>query len=77
VLRFKLFLFGLFSAGFFFLCYCVYAQAIPDSLMNKLHNATDDSIKIRTMLDIGESSEATSITTSLNYYRQAFASAQN
>jgi two-component system NarL family sensor kinase len=76
VLRLKLFLFGTFSAGFFFLCYYLYAQSIPDSLVYKLNNTKDDSVRIRTLLDMGEASEATSINSSLNYYRQAFSAAQ-
>ncbi len=47
------------------------AQTIPDTLLTKLRNATTDSAKARTLLDIGESIEAVAPNTSLRYYRQA------
>jgi two-component system NarL family sensor kinase len=47
------------------------AQSIPDSLVFKLNNAADDSVKIRTLLDIGESVEATETEKSFTYYQEA------
>lgn len=76
MLSLKLFLFEIFSAGFFFLCYCLYAQTAPDSLIVKLNNTKDDSIRVRTLLDIGEAMEATAISASLSYYQQAYIGAQ-
>lgn len=52
-------------------CNYSFAQVIPDSLLKKLNNAASDSVKARTLLDIGETIEATSTEKSLDYYRQA------
>jgi len=76
VFRLKLFLFGSLSAGFFFLCCYVLAQTIPDSVEFKLNKIKDDSLRVRTLLDIGEATEAVSINASLGYYRKAFGEAQ-
>ena len=76
VFRLKLFLFVSLSAGFFFLCFCVLAQTIPDSVQFKLNNIKDDSVRVRTLLDIGEATEASSINASLGYYRKALGEAQ-
>jgi len=50
-------------------CFC--QAAPPDSLIKKLHAATDDSVKVRTMLDIGEAIEEERPKESFNYYNQA------
>ena len=47
------------------------AQIIPDSLTRKLNTATNDSVKARTLLDIGETIEETSPEKSFDYYKQA------
>ncbi len=52
-------------------CNSSYAQNIPDSLLHKLDNAQNDSIKARTILDIGEAIEAAYPEKSLAYYQQA------
>jgi two-component system, NarL family, sensor kinase len=49
----------------------VFAQTGPDSLIKKLNAATNDSVRARTMLDIGESIESRETVKSLDYYRQA------
>lgn len=49
------------------------AQGVPDSLLHKLNSAANDSIKARTLLDIGETIEATLTEKSLAYYQQALA----
>ncbi len=49
------------------------AQNIPDSLMQKLGAAVNDSVKARTLLDIGEEIEATLTEKSFDYYQQALA----
>src|SRR5258705_7715768 len=54
-------------------CNCSYAQDIPDSLLKKLNNAANDSVKARTLLDIGETIEATATEKSFDYYQQALA----
>ena len=54
-------------------CNDSYAQDIPDSLLQKLNNAVNDSVKARTLLDIGEAIEATLTEKSFDYYRQALA----
>jgi two-component system, NarL family, sensor kinase len=54
-------------------CNCSYAQGIPDSLLYKLNNTANDSVKARTLLDIGESIEAISTEKSFDYYQQALA----
>jgi two-component system NarL family sensor kinase len=51
----------------------VYSQDIPDSLLRKLNTAPNDSVKARTLLDIGETMEATSTEKSFDYYQQALA----
>ncbi len=48
-----------------------FAQTVPDSLLNKLKLVTNDSIKAITLLQMGESVEATAPEKSLAYYRQA------
>ena len=48
-----------------------HAQTVPDSLVNKLKLATNDSVKAMTLLAIGESVEPTVPEKSLDYYRQA------
>jgi signal transduction histidine kinase len=48
-------------------------QTIPDSLLNKLNHASNDSVKTRTLLDIGESIEETFTERSFIYYQQALA----
>ncbi len=52
-------------------CSDVHAQNIPDSLLNKLNHAANDSVKTRTLLDIGEMLESTAIEKSFGYYQQA------
>jgi two-component system NarL family sensor kinase len=54
-----------------FCCVTSYAQNIPDSLLNKLKSAPNDSVKARTLLDIGESIEDIATEKSLDYYHQA------
>jgi len=54
-----------------FCCYGIYAQDIPDSLQHKLNQAANDSVKARTLLDIGEAIEATATVESFGYYQQA------
>ena len=44
--------------------------------MKHLINATNDSVRIRAMLDLGEFSEATSLESSRNYYFRALGAAQ-
>src|SRR5687767_6686244 len=56
-----------------FCCYVVNAQDVPDSLLQKLNQAADDSVKARTLLDIGEAIEATATEKSFDYYQQALA----
>ena len=56
-----------------FWCGTAIAQQIPDSLINKLNRAPNDSVKARTLLDIGETIEAVSTEKSLDYYHQALA----
>lgn len=48
-----------------------FSQNLPDSLLKKLNTATNDSIRVRTILAIGESIESRSTENSLIYYRQA------
>jgi two-component system NarL family sensor kinase len=55
----------------FFLHENILSQTIPDSLTNKLEHAANDSVKTRTLLDIGEAIEEEVPEKSLNYYQQA------
>src|SRR4051794_24640863 len=57
-------------------CTTVTAQNISDSLATKLRNASSDSVRARTILDIGEGQEATSIESSMHYYNMALAIAE-
>jgi len=54
-----------------FLCNISFGQTVPDSLLHKLNQAPNDSIKARTILDIGEAIEATATEKSFAYYQQA------
>jgi two-component system NarL family sensor kinase len=54
-----------------YLCNSAFAQTIPDSLVNKLNSASNDSLKTRALLDIGEAIEATQTEKSFSYYQQA------
>ena len=56
-----------------FCCNCTDAQDIPDSLLHKLNAAPSDSVKARTLLDIGEAIEATATEKSFGYFQQALA----
>ena len=47
------------------------AQNIPDSLLQKFTTASNDSVKAITLLEMGESIEATTPEKSMDYYRQA------
>src|SRR5437763_1696498 len=49
----------------------VCSQNPPDSLLKKLNSATNDSIRVRILLAIGESIESRSTENSLVYYHQA------
>src|SRR5436190_15330791 len=51
----------------------IISQSIPDSLTYKLNTAANDSIKTRTLLDIGETIEATTTEKAFDYYQQALA----
>jgi signal transduction histidine kinase len=53
-----------------------FSQDPPDSLLKKLNAATNDSVRARTILDMGESIESRSTEKSLIYYRQALQLAQ-
>ncbi len=53
-----------------------FSQDPPDSLLKKLNTATNDSVRARTILDIGESIESRSTEKSLIYYQQALQLAQ-
>ena len=57
--------------GVLFLYAKAYSQNIPDSLTDKLNKATNDSVRARTLLDIGEAIEETSPQRSFDYYQQA------
>ena len=48
-------------------------QDMPDSLQQKLVSAPNDSVKARTLLEIGEAIEATATEKSFDYYQQALA----
>ncbi len=55
-----------------FLCPVATAgQDVPDSLLRKLSSALNDSVRARTLLDIGETIEATATEKSFDYYQQA------
>ncbi len=58
-----------------FICLLTYnnssAQGIPDSLLKQLNNAPNDSVKARSLLDIGEVIEGTLTKKSFDYYQQA------
>jgi two-component system, NarL family, sensor kinase len=54
----------------------VFSQIVPDSLLKKLNSTTNDSVRARTMLDIGENIESRSTEKSLVYYKQALGLAQ-
>jgi two-component system, NarL family, sensor kinase len=66
-----LYLFSITFSVLLFLINSGYAQTVPDSLQNKLKSATNDSVKAMTLLQMGESIEATAPEKSLDYYRQA------
>src|SRR5258706_789000 len=59
------------TAGLIFFHKSGHTQIIPDSLSNKLAHAANDSVKTRTLLDIGEAIEAESPEKSRDYYLQA------
>jgi len=54
-----------------FVCKNSYAQAEPDTLLNKLNNLSNDSARVIGLLEIGESIEATTPSKSFTYYQQA------
>ena len=54
-----------------FVCDNSYAQAEPDTLLNKLKNLSNDSARVIALLEIGESIEATTPSKSFTYYQQA------
>ena len=58
-----------------FICLLAYnnssAQGIPDSLLKQLNNAPNDSVKARSLLDIGEAIEGILTEKSFDYYQQA------
>ena len=54
---------SLYSSGF--------AQTIPDSLVNKLNQTTNDSVKAITLLEMGEAIEETTPGNSMDLYKQA------
>ena len=56
-----------------FVCKNSYAQAEPDTLLNKLNNLSNDSARVIALLEIGESIEATTPAKSFAYYQQALA----
>src|ERR1700712_4003581 len=47
------------------------AQSVPESLINKLARAENDSVKTFTLLEMGESIEAAAPAKSMGYYVQA------
>jgi two-component system, NarL family, sensor kinase len=59
-----------------FLCNTVVAQTVPDSLLNKLTVAANDSVKAITLLQMGESVEAVTPEKSMDFYKQALLSGQ-
>ena len=54
-----------------FVCNNSYAQAEPDTLLNKLNNLSNDSARVIALLETGESIEATTPSKSFIYYQQA------
>ncbi len=54
-----------------FFCKSAAGQTVPDSLLTKLKRAANDSVKARTLLDIGEAIEQASPEKSFEYYSQA------
>lgn len=60
-----------FITAIFFVYEKPLSQTVPDSLTNKLGHAANDSVKARTLLDIGETIEEESPEKSLSYYLQA------
>ncbi len=54
----------------------VFSQTVPDSLLKKLNTAPNDSVRARTILDIGEDIESRSTEKSLVYYQQALGLAE-
>src|ERR1700694_6029569 len=65
------YLFFIVSTLMLFLYNSSFAQTIPDSLVNKLNQCSNDSVKARTLLDIGEAIEETSPGKSFDFYRHA------
>jgi signal transduction histidine kinase len=53
-----------------------FAQTIPDSLIDRFNNAVNDSAKVISLLEIGESVEAIAPARSFDYYQRAFALAK-
>ncbi len=54
-----------------FVCIYTLAQSIPDSVLQKLNKAANDSARVIILLETGESIEATSPAISFSYYQQA------
>ncbi len=73
MIRIKRYLVFIHIALLFIVCTSVFCQSFPDSLQYKLNHAANDSIKARTILDIGEAIEAETPEKSLVYYQQALA----
>ncbi len=69
----KFFLLLLVAAGLLVYSNHIAAQDIPDTLQRKLNIASNDSVKARTLLDIGEAIESTETEKSFDYYQQALA----
>lgn len=53
------------------MCKNVFAQTVPDSLLNKLKITLHDSAKVIILLQMGESVEAASPEKSMRFYQQA------
>src|SRR5450432_522530 len=66
----------IFTLMTFFSMKAIFPQSVPDSLLKKLNTATNDSVKARTILDIGKNIESRSTEKSLVYYKQALEIAQ-
>ena len=64
--------------AFVSLCVCNngFAQTIPDSLMQQLKHSSNDSIKVRVLLQIGESIEIEAPEKSMEYYNTALSVAK-